>query len=324
MKDLVPGKSHAASKPAGPSDSARRAREIVEALRAGAPAEAFDALWQLDELPVTDVREALTAWAGPLPDLDGLDTATRLAHGLPLRPLRLRTLSVAKDADVLDLGPIAEEQVRVAGKSWDGADLAAEERLDGEREESFAGTLERRVLADAEAPGDAPLFDVVLFAEDSGVVFAAGTATVVALIAYRKVEMRDRRTRIAIEEALAAPVAQPEPAPAPAEAAAPLEAAESTEIPARKVALKRVAAKKAVAKRAVAKRAVAKKAPAKKKTAKRVAAKKATPARKPAAKKARAATVARKATPKKAAKAVKKKDTAATKRSAAAKTRKRG
>jgi hypothetical protein len=42
---------------------------------------------------------------------------------------------------VLDLGPIAEEQLRIAGRTWDGLDLEPEERLDGEREDTFAGTL---------------------------------------------------------------------------------------------------------------------------------------------------------------------------------------
>jgi len=188
--------------------AARRAHEIVASLRAGEPADVFDAFWQLDELPADDVRGALAAWTGPLPDLDRLDAATRLAHGLPMPALRLRTLSSTRDADVLDLGPLAEEQLRLAGMSWDGAPLAAEERLDGELEGSFAGTLERRVLADADAPGEAPLFDVLTFAEDAGVVFAGGTTKIVAFIAYGRVEVRDRRMRNALEEAIANSIAE--------------------------------------------------------------------------------------------------------------------
>jgi hypothetical protein len=74
-----------------------------------------------------------------------------------------------------------------------------------ELEGSFAGTLEHRVLGDSDAPEEPPLFDVLLFAEDAGVVFAAGTTRIVALIAYRKVEMRERRARLALEQAIAAP-----------------------------------------------------------------------------------------------------------------------
>lgn len=300
---------------------AQRARAIVESLRAGepGPTEVFDAFWELDALPVDDVRDALAAWVGPLPDPDRLDAATRLAHGFPPPPLRLRTIAVAKDADILDLGPLAEEQLRLAGKSWDGADLSPEDRLDGELEGSFAGTLERRVLADVDAPGDTPLFDVLLFGEDSGVVFAGGTTDVVALIAYRKVETRDRRTRTAIEDALAAPGAlpladssplppsldlPPEEKETPAETAVGAgESANAEEVRAEnapekaapKKAPEKAAAKKAPAKKAAARNAPAKTAAAKKAPAKKVVAKKA-PAKKAAAKKA----PAKRTTPKKA------------------------
>lgn len=195
--------------------NARRAHAIVASLQSGDPGseEVFDAFWELDALPIDEVRDALAAWVGPLPDMDRLDSATRVAHGLPPRPLRLRTLSVARDADILDLGPVAEEQLRLAGKSWDGVDLAPEERLDGELEGSFAGTFERRVLADADAPGDVPLYEVLLFGADSGgIVFAAGKTTPVAFIADGKVETRERRTRVALEEALAASKLAQEPA----------------------------------------------------------------------------------------------------------------
>jgi hypothetical protein len=221
----VPEKHRDLNKTAAAVDAgARRAREIVASLRAEEPADAFDAFWELDALPADEVREALVPWVGPMPDLDRLDPARRLALGVPLRPLRLRTLSVARDADILDLGPIAEEQLQLAGKSWDGTDLPAEDRLDGEVEDSLAGTLERRVLVDAEAPGNPPLFDVLLFAEGAGVVFAAGTSKVVALIAYGKVELRDRRTRVAIEEAIASYSA----APASPELASPSASAASS------------------------------------------------------------------------------------------------
>jgi hypothetical protein len=175
-----------ASRKRRPAPDAHRAKAILASLEAGDPTSAavYDAFWELDAMPAEEVRAAL---------------------GVVLPEFRLRTVSIAKDADVLDLGPVAEEQLRLAGKSWDGADLAPEERLDGEVEGSFAGTLERRVLADADTPGDSPLFDVLSFAGDSGVVFAAGTTNVVALIAYHKVEMRDRRTRDALESALAEP-----------------------------------------------------------------------------------------------------------------------
>jgi hypothetical protein len=187
--------------------AAARAEAIVSSLRVGEPssAEVFEAFAEFDALPRDVVRDALASWMGPLTDTERMDNATRVAHGLPLHPLRLRTLEITKDADVLDGGSIAEEQLRLAGKTWDGVDLAPEDRLDGELEGSFAGTLERHVLADADAPGNTPLFDVLLFAEHAGVVFDAGTTKQIALIAYGKVETRDRRTALGIEQAIAAP-----------------------------------------------------------------------------------------------------------------------
>jgi hypothetical protein len=188
-----------------PDRKLERAAAILERLRSSdsGSADVFEAFGDLDALPADVVHEALGAWLGPQPDLGRMDNATRLVQGLPLRPLRLRTIAITTDADVLDLGPVAEEQLRIAGKTWDGVDLAPEERLDGELQGSFAGTLVRRVLADEDAPTIA-LFDVLTFAEDSGLVFEAGTTRQLALITYGKVEMRDARTRSAIEDALAA------------------------------------------------------------------------------------------------------------------------
>lgn len=287
------------------SPALRRAHDIVASLRAGEsnPADVFEAFWELDRLPIDEVRDALATWIGPEPDRNRLDAATCVARGIPARALHLRVVSVANDADVLDLGPLAEEQLRLAGVSWDGVDRTPEDRLDGEIEGSFAGTLERRVLADADAKDGPPLFDVLLFAEDSGVVFEAGTTRIVALIAYRKVEMRDRRARLALEEAIATrrdagalePVVPPdvavdaaekvsEPVADPAVAARTIEAPAATK--AKKTATKRVGAKKA-----------ASAAPAKKIAAKKIAAKKTV--KKPGAKKTAKPSVARKASAKK-------------------------
>jgi hypothetical protein len=265
--------------------AAARAEAIVASLRVGEPtsAEVFEAFAEFDALPLDVVRRALASWMGPLTDVDRMDNATRVAHGLPLHPLRLVTLEIAKDADILDHGPVAEEQLRLAGKTWDGADLAPEDRLDGEVDGSFAGTLERHVLADADAPG-IPLFDVLLFAEHAGLVFDAGTSKQVAFIAYGMVEMRDRRTAVAIQQAIAAPAEAPTAARAivpeapiaevPREVRA-VEAPKRKPRPAQKMmaaatrpAPKRAAAAKKSAPKKAAKKAVTK---AVKKTAKKTA-----------------------------------------------------
>ncbi|HEY2513833.1 MAG TPA: hypothetical protein VGI39_23355 [Polyangiaceae bacterium] len=320
---------------------ADRAQAIVDALREGDPSseEMFEAFWDLDALPVEYVREALTSWVGPLPDPDRLDLATRLRHGMPLPPLRLRPLSVERDADILDSGEVAEAQLRLAGKSWDGHDQSAEERLDGELEGSFAGAIERRVLADRDAPGEPAIYDVLLLGDESGVVFEAGTTKVAALIAGRRVELLDRRRRVAIEMALAEPAASARAKPGePAQAAAPhlepvraqpapkakaaeppaqlsltLDVAASPEAPAVAEASparepqKKVPAKKAPAKKASAKKGPETKAAAKKSAATKAVAKKPEPKKTPAKK-----APAKKAAPKKpaATKAVAKKTAA--------------
>lgn len=255
-----------------------RARAIVARLSAGSTSsdEIFTAFEELDALPAEVVREALEPWVGKAPDIDRLDDVLRRVHGLPPRPLRLRTASVVRDADVLDLGPVAEQQLRIAGKSWDGLDLEPEERLDGEMEGTFAGTLERRVLAE----DGAALFDVVRFHEGDGVVFRAGTAEPIGLIADGRVEMTDRRARVAIEAALGTEAPEP---------AAVAEETPPSEGPAPKK-------KKAAA------------APAKKKTAAVTTKKKAAAA--PAKKRAAAAPKKKTATTKKAAAPKKKTATA--------------
>ncbi|HEY8072576.1 MAG TPA: hypothetical protein VIF62_00660 [Labilithrix sp.] len=183
--------------PARKADEARaHADALVEKLRAAdvGPSEIADVFWELDFLPADVVRAALVSWLG--------------AQSEPpvVGPRRLVTLASVRDADVLDLGRVAEEQLRIAGTSWDGLDLEPEERLDGEREDSFAGTLEHRVLADAET--NAPVYDVLLYAEQAGVVFEAGTTNLVARIADGHIEARDPAVRAALEPTLA-----PEPAP---------------------------------------------------------------------------------------------------------------
>ncbi|MBX3232180.1 MAG: hypothetical protein KIT84_19305 [Labilithrix sp.] len=160
--------------------------------------EVFAAFEELDRLPAEVVRQALEPWTGPAPDVERLDDTMRRLHRLPPRTPALETLASVRDADVLDLGPVAEAQLRIAGKTWDGQDLEPEERLDGERDDSFAGTLERRVLGE----GGRPLFDVMLFGEGSGVIFAADRTDVAGVLVDHRVEMRDRAARTALEQAL--------------------------------------------------------------------------------------------------------------------------
>ncbi len=285
---------------------ADRARAILSSLDRLSSEEVFAAFEELDALPRDVVRAVLAVSTGPIPDPELLDDAIRRAHGFPPRALRLQTIAIVKDADIFDIGPVAEEQVRIAGKAWDGRDLPAEERLDEEVEGSFAGTLEHHTLAEA----GKPLFDVLRYAGDAGSIFRAGTAELVGAIAYDTVEMKDRRARVAIQDALAhglVPEAMQAAEPAPVEV--PVAASEVTTAPepaAKKPAAREPAASKTVkpAAKAAAEKAPAKKAavkPAAKAAAEKAPAKKATV--KPAAKAAAEKTPAKKAAVKPAAKA---------------------
>jgi hypothetical protein len=187
-----------------------RAAAIVAQLQAGfdTSEQVFAAFAELDALPSEVAREALEKAVGPVPDPMQLDPEIRRRHGMPPPPLMLVPLRTTRDADVLDLGPVAHEQLRIAGRSWDGLDLEPEERLDGEREDTFAGTLVLSTFADETG---APLFDVLAYAEDSGAIFRAGTTELVGAITYGKVEMTDRRGRAALQGALAVVSAPPAP-----------------------------------------------------------------------------------------------------------------
>lgn len=272
---------------------AARAHAIVASLDRLSSEEVFAAFEDLDALPTDVVRAALAPKVGPAPDPELLDDATRRAHGFPLRPLRLRTVAAVKDADIFDFGDVAEEQLRLAGKSWDGRDLAAEERLDGEIEGTFAGTLVRCVLADASS--STPLFDVLLYAGNAGSIFRAGTTELVGAVADGTVEMKDRRARLAIQDALAVTLGSDE-----SPAAAEVDEAEVEAPPAPKK-VKTTAAKKTSAK-ASAEKSGAKRSAAKKSTAKKISAKAAgaTAATKTAAKTTTGKATAKKMTAKRA------------------------
>lgn len=285
-------------------DDADRARAILTSLGELSSEEVFAAFEELDALPRDVVRAVLAVSTGPLPDPELLDDAIRRAHGFPPRALRLQTIAIVKDADIFDIGPVGEEQVRIAGTSWDGRDLPAEERLDEEIEGSFAGTLERHTLAEA---GE-PRFDVLRYAGDAGAIFRAGTAELVGAIAYDTVEMKDRRARVAIQDALARGLVleaikaeEPTTVDVPEETArevlaprkptAKRSAAKATRAASKTVVAKEPAAKTAASK-AGAKKKAASKAGAKKKAASKAGAKKA-PTKKIASKASATAAVER-------------------------------
>ncbi len=91
--------------------------------------------------------------------------------------------------DAGGLSPIEREQLRAAGRLYDGEDLDAEARLadDDQEETSFRGfcTLWRVV------DGDEPRYDAWLYQVDSGTFFRAGTTEVVAEVIQFGLECDD-------------------------------------------------------------------------------------------------------------------------------------
>jgi hypothetical protein len=86
-------------------------------------------------------------------------------------------------------------------------------------------------------------------------VFAAGTTQKVALMAYGKVELRDQRTRVAIEEALALPDAFPSQDVPPTVAKAKVATTATARAPKKKTHRAKAATKTKVARTAKVKQA---------------------------------------------------------------------
>jgi hypothetical protein len=95
--------------------------------------------------------------------------------------------------DPAELSPIEREQLRAAGRLYDGEDLDAEARLteDDQDEAGFRGfcTLWRVV------DGDEVRFDAWLYQVDSGTFFRAGTTEVVAEVVQFGLECTDPQVR---------------------------------------------------------------------------------------------------------------------------------
>jgi hypothetical protein len=99
--------------------------------------------------------------------------------------MALRFLNPRQPRSIDEMSPLQQEQLRVAGKRYDGSDLPAAERLSPEREVgpdegdeggSFLGFLE---IWDVEEDG-VPRYEAYLYMSDSGTVFRRGTTEIVA------------------------------------------------------------------------------------------------------------------------------------------------
>ncbi|GAB3824353.1 hypothetical protein ACFPIJ_63245 [Dactylosporangium cerinum] len=109
------------------------------------------------------------------------------------------------EREIIDAGglsPIEREQLRAAGRLYDGEDLDAEARLadDDHDEASFRGFCTLwRVVDGAEARFDAWLYQV-----DSGTIFRAGTTEVVAEVIQFGLECADPEVRRELGPAMVA------------------------------------------------------------------------------------------------------------------------
>jgi hypothetical protein len=218
---------------------------------------------------------------------------------MPARFVEKRIISAVEE-----LNPIEREQLRVAGKYYDGDDRPVEDRLAGgvvEGDGSLFDTELWKVI-----DGDQHLYDVWLYMGDSGTFFRAGTTEDVAMVIQCGLECEDRELRAqlgpAMVEARLLPpsdasyeefagmlaaqgggLAGDEPEQATPEKTKKTVKPAAKKPAAKKPAVKKPAAKKPAAKKPAAKKPAAKKPAGKKAPAKKAAAKK--PAKKAAAKK---------------------------------------
>ncbi|MET7420846.1 hypothetical protein [Dactylosporangium sp. NPDC005555] len=104
--------------------------------------------------------------------------------------------------DAGGLSPIEREQLRAAGKLYDGEDIEAEARLAGDDhdEASFRGFCSLWRVVD----GGRPRFDAWLYQVDSGTVFRAGTTEVVAEVVQFGLECDDPEVRRELGPAMVA------------------------------------------------------------------------------------------------------------------------
>ena len=198
---------------------------------------------------------------------------------------------------VEELNPTEREQLRVAGRFYDGDDRSAAERLAGGVVEGDGSLFDTELWKVVD--GDRHLYDAWFYMGDSGTFFRAGTTEDVAMVIQGGLECEDPGLRGQLGPAMVEASLLPEADASYAEFAAALAAqggggpaeeppkggATQAKAPAKRAPAKKAPAKKAPAKKAPAKKAPAKKAPAKKAPAKKPLAKKA-PAKKGSAKKA--------------------------------------
>ncbi len=129
-------------------------------------------------------------------------------------PIALYVARALKPKSVTDLDDNAREQLRIAGRGYDGQDLSAEKRLEPNGEEtSFARFVEVRSVVDAKR---VPVYDLWIYMVDSGSIFVAGKTSEIGAISQGGVVLREPNValRVALQKlTVKVPPKPPKPPP---------------------------------------------------------------------------------------------------------------
>jgi hypothetical protein len=128
------------------------------------------------------------------------------ALGSAPKSIKLVVASSRRPKTARDLTKVEREQLRIAGKGYDGLDLPADQRLaepkDPRQESpSFAGSLEIRHIADAKGT---VLYDMLLYMADAGSIFRAGTTESIGGINQGGVDLLEKQPALRTALQLAA------------------------------------------------------------------------------------------------------------------------
>lgn len=195
---------------------ARRGPALLAALGHQLPATAVDrGLALVEEFPSALLTEAILEYAdqaGTIPKRLVMEKLRAVAKKHPIvgealvgepEPIDLVCTEYFKPRSTGELTEIQREQLRLAGKAWDGMDLPPEERLaeDG-GESSFTGLIQFRTLAD---PKGNPRYDALLYMGDSGTIYETGTTERVGQVIQGSLHVPDRLLKEALQLVLYAP-----------------------------------------------------------------------------------------------------------------------
>src|SRR5262245_5241974 len=107
---------------------------------------------------------------------------------MPARFVEKRIISVVEE-----LSPIEREQLRAAGKFYDGTDRPVEDRLAGGVDEGDGSLFDTELWKVVD--GSNHLYDAWFYMGDSGTFFRAGTTDDVAMVIQSSLDCEDPEVR---------------------------------------------------------------------------------------------------------------------------------